>query len=370
MRWLQSTLNQVLGLTLTVDGVMGVQTRSALRDFQSQQGLVADGIAGPDTREALMAARRRLATGVPSGPAEGAPVNGQPADGATGGNGAPDAGGAAVGDAGGTEQEQFLGPLWKWLGGYGSPNQAQTPATAVTVDRNSPAYIRWVQGALNRVLGLRLAVDGISGTQTRSAIRSFQQRQGLVADGIVGQRTEQALIAAGGGQPPGSVPTPPTSPTTPYAPSSRARLAQQILAHKGISLWPNSPVGGSGSDGADARSNMEATARNQPAQRSSYGNAPGGTVLLDPRMLEGMLRLAGKYSIRVTSIAGGSHSTTSRHYAGIAFDVDRIKDVAVNASNPHFRTFMQMCRDLGATEVIGPGSAGHSTHVHCAWPRP
>lgn len=66
------------------------------------------------------------------------------------------------------------------------------------------AYIRWVQESLNRLLGLQLAVDGIVGPMTRSAIRSFQQRNGLTVDGIVGPRTEAALVAAGAARPPGS----------------------------------------------------------------------------------------------------------------------------------------------------------------------
>jgi hypothetical protein len=28
---------------------------------------------------------------------------------------------------------------------------------------------------------------------------------------------------------------------------------------------------------------------------------------------------------------------------------------------------MQMCRSLGADEVLGPGDPDHSTHVHCGW---
>jgi outer membrane protein OmpA-like peptidoglycan-associated protein len=68
---------------------------------------------------------------------------------------------------------------------------------AAPVNRSSATYIRWVQSSLNQILGTRLRVDGIMGDQTHSAIRSFQELQGLVADGIVGPQTQAELIAAG-----------------------------------------------------------------------------------------------------------------------------------------------------------------------------
>jgi len=83
------------------------------------------------------------------------------------------------------------------------------------VSRGNPNYIRWVQQSLNKILSLQLKVDGISGTQTRSAVRSFQQKRGLVADGIVGSKTEAALMAAGAGPPPGGSGTPVTSAACP-----------------------------------------------------------------------------------------------------------------------------------------------------------
>lgn len=69
------------------------------------------------------------------------------------------------------------------------------------VGGNGRDYIRWVQQSLNKALGLNLATDGIMGPQTRSAIRSFQQRYGLATDGIVGPATERALVTAGAGKP-------------------------------------------------------------------------------------------------------------------------------------------------------------------------
>lgn len=68
-------------------------------------------------------------------------------------------------------------------------------------NRNSPEYIRWVQNSLNKILGMRLAVDGDAGAQTRSAIRSFQRRAGVEVDGKVGAQTERALLAAGASPP-------------------------------------------------------------------------------------------------------------------------------------------------------------------------
>ena len=61
----------------------------------------------------------------------------------------------------------------------------------------SSEYIRWVQSALNRAMDLRLAIDGVMGVETRSAIRSFQEKNSLPADGIVGPDTERALMDAG-----------------------------------------------------------------------------------------------------------------------------------------------------------------------------
>ena len=80
-------------------------------------------------------------------------------------------------------------------------------------------HMRWVQGALNDVLGLQLLQTGIADPATRSAIRSFQQQQGLPADGVVGPDTERALLAARGQQPPlGGPPAPGGQPPPPAAP--------------------------------------------------------------------------------------------------------------------------------------------------------
>ncbi|MGW3661314.1 penicillin-insensitive murein endopeptidase [Streptomyces sp. NPDC005151] len=50
----QSLLNAKRGTGLTVDGVLGSGTASAVRAFQSHAGLTADGIVGPDTWRNLL----------------------------------------------------------------------------------------------------------------------------------------------------------------------------------------------------------------------------------------------------------------------------------------------------------------------------
>jgi hypothetical protein len=144
--------------------------------------------------------------------------------------------------------------------------------------------------------------------------------------------------------------------------------AQDLAGNNNVTL-ANSHVSGV-VDGATARQNIDDTAAGGFAERSSYGNAPGGSVQLDTSLLDGLNALANLYSFRVSEIAGGSHSQNSRHYAGVAADIDEINGVPVSSTHPDLAAFLDDARDLGATEVLGPGDPGHATHVHIAWPRP
>lgn len=150
----------------------------------------------------------------------------------------------------------------------------------------------------------------------------------------------------------------------------RANLAREVyelFAAGRVDLLPVLPSGVV--DGADARSNILDTSAGRDARRSSYGNAPGGSVPLSITMLEGMLDLASRYSFRITTIAGGSHSRRSRHYLGVGFDIDTLDGRRLDRNHPTFRAFMRDARRLGATEVLGPGDRAHNTHIHVAWPR-
>lgn len=154
-----------------------------------------------------------------------------------------------------------------------------------------------------------------------------------------------------------------------YRANSPEGLANSLLRNPNAE-FANYHVSGR-RDRATALDNIQQTAAGLPAARSSYGTAPGGVVRLDPQMLFAMNRLAREgYRFHVTSIAGSSHSRRSRHYLGTAFDINRINGVPVRAGSPYWREFIRKCKAMGATETLGPGDRGHSTHIHVAWPRP
>ena len=76
--------------------------------------------------------------------------------------------------------------------------QAYTNYNAVTEvaivnAKSSSADIKLVQKKLKNWGYYKGAVDGIYGKQTKSAVILFQKRNGLVADGIVGNKTLKAM---------------------------------------------------------------------------------------------------------------------------------------------------------------------------------
>ena len=220
VRWFQSSLNRVLGLRLPVNGIIDAATRSGIRSFQEQRGLPTDGIAGPEVRRALIVAKGSTpssdADNASSAPLE--PASAAPSD---------------------SEMTEF--DDGEWLG---------------EVNRNGSEYTRWVQTSLNKLIGAKLSVDGIAGTYTRSAIRSFQSRVGLAADGIVGPLTESALMKAGAARPPGFQDSPPTS-TPP--PSSSPLKPSFITISSGVQMSPAIENAVRGLDEHFKRANLRVT---------------------------------------------------------------------------------------------------------------
>jgi hypothetical protein len=147
---------------------MNRATRRALRDFQKREGLPVDGIAGPETEKALVDARAGQSDQSKSTPADSELF----------------------------DDLEFELADWE---------------PEVRVNRKSPEYIRWVQLSLNKVMGVNLKVDGISGRMTRSAIRSFQKKFSLKVDGKLGPQTEAMLIMLTFSTPPSTIPPIPSS---------------------------------------------------------------------------------------------------------------------------------------------------------------
>lgn len=149
-------------------------------------------------------------------------------------------------------------------------------------------------------------------------------------------------------------------------------LASQIQRHAAITLATGHASGNV--DDASADDNIADAADGREANRSIYRDGgrtgPGGTVALNAAMLQGMRTLADEFNFRVSEIAGGVHGDLSRHYAGVAFDIDRLNQQQINAQHPDYQNYLRRGEELGATEHLGPGDAGHGTHLHLAWPRP
>ncbi len=100
--------------------------------------------------------------------------------------------GAAWADGGGTAAPP--------AGGSKAPKGSKVKAKRKAAGKGGPAAgavvvkrgdrgdaVRKVQAALD------IAVDGAFGAQTEAAVKDFQQRKGLTADGVVGPKTRDAL---------------------------------------------------------------------------------------------------------------------------------------------------------------------------------
>ncbi|SRR5579883_1958757 len=115
-------------------GIYSTITESAVRQFQASRGLTVDGIAGPATQRALR----------------------------------------------GQSYSSSSGSYYQTVS-YGGLRLGSTGPDVTALQQQL------------RNLGYGISVDGIFGPSTDSAVRQFQASNGLVADGIVGSATRNAL---------------------------------------------------------------------------------------------------------------------------------------------------------------------------------
>jgi peptidoglycan hydrolase-like protein with peptidoglycan-binding domain len=178
VRWVQHSLNFVLGLQLSVNGIMSAETRNAIRSFQQREGLPVDGIVGPDTQEALVRARSGAAP--PQDADDQAPTSA-------------------------TDTEWEFEEELEWLSPTG---EAESSSQPVLRRGSSGSAVRELQARLAALGFSPGSIDGIFGLMTEQAVKAFQSSRGLTADGIVGPQTWGQLYA----QP--SQGTPQPSPST------------------------------------------------------------------------------------------------------------------------------------------------------------
>lgn len=107
------------------------------------------------------------------------------------------------------------------------------PASKNAINRNSHNYIKWLQRALNKIMKVNLDEDGILGTKTRRALRSFQRNFALKPDGIPGPRTEAALIQLGVTSKPSGSKSPYTEKQLSCEPGKFKRGRMRVVTWKG-----------------------------------------------------------------------------------------------------------------------------------------
>ncbi|SMB77939.1 peptidoglycan-binding domain-containing protein [Deinococcus hopiensis] len=216
--------------------------------------------------------------------------------------------------------------------------------------------VRAVQDQLRSGYGYAsVTVDGIFGSGTDTAVRDFQTKRELGADGIVGLNTWHALVNGSGTVGTG------TGGTT-------ATLASQILSNGRITLGTSSDT-----TGGNPKQNMVDTSNGLPVKRGCATNANCGlTTTLKRSMLEGMLKVANTGTIYITSIAGGKHSANSDHYAGLAFDIGIWNGTSLSSPNSAHTAARNACIAAGSDpsqtfDAYHDPTGGHKNHVHCAW---
>lgn len=236
---LQQRLIDLKYLSGKADGIFGAGTHKAVVDFQKNNGLTADGIAGPKTLALLYSNDAK-----PAGTAASQPPSGNPGSGSSPitqvlrrgskGNevvllqkrlnelgfscGTPDGsfgpatekalksyqsskGLAADGIAGSKTISMLFGssssdpaqspkPSSPPSSGGGSAN----PITMVLKMGSKGVQVTYLQKRLNELNYSVGTPDGIFGLKTKNAVISFQKSKGLTADGIVGAATAAKLF--------------------------------------------------------------------------------------------------------------------------------------------------------------------------------
>ncbi len=178
---LQTDLNSILGLHLTVDGTfgsVGSQTYNAVIAFQQAHGLQPDGKVGPATKQALDAALSGSSVPTPTVPPATAPAPGTPADTPAPSTPAPPLQYVAMGDS--------------YSSGEGlAPFLPGTDTSADTCHRSDQAYSQYVTPKPD-------AFVACSGQTTAAVTNAVMSGQEPAQDSVLGSNTGLVTFTFGG----------------------------------------------------------------------------------------------------------------------------------------------------------------------------
>lgn len=157
VRELQAALLKVGYNPNGVDGTFGAGTQMAVINFQRANGLTADGLAGTQTQNLLYSL-------------------------------AASAGSSGSGDTSNSGSNS----------GSGSSGSSSGSSTYTRTLRKgyTGSDVTSVQTRLKELGYYTISVDGVYGTGSIAAVKSFQQKNGLTADGLAGSRTFTVLFSS------------------------------------------------------------------------------------------------------------------------------------------------------------------------------
>ena len=170
--YLQQRL-QAWGYTVGVDSWFGQQTLNAVRQFQSNQGLVVDGNVGSNTWA-------RLEQNPPAGTGTGTETGTGTGTGIGTGTGTETGTGTGTGIGTGTET------------GTGTGTGTTTGSRPTLRRGDTGEDVKYMQELLI-MQGYFLTADSIFGPMTEAHVRDLQRSFGLSVDGVVGPQTWNAL---------------------------------------------------------------------------------------------------------------------------------------------------------------------------------
>lgn len=164
VRTVQQKLKELGYYSSSVDGVYGNGSIAAVKAFQKNNGLTADGLAGTRTFQVLFSSSAVSAGSSSSGDSSGSGSSNNASSGSDSSNNT-----SSGSESTGTDYETLR---------YGSKGDA----------------VKQLQKAL-KSLGYSVSADGDYGALTQMAVKAFQKCNGLEADGVAGSSTLKLLYS-------------------------------------------------------------------------------------------------------------------------------------------------------------------------------